>query len=110
MDSANGFTIERESYGRALSDTIWFTGSAAQAEKALNIKIVKTTSDNLFFNTSDPMVPAPIAAAARQIDGLDNTTPLPGGGPKHLSPSLDISPNISSLVPSVMYSTYMNYL
>src|SRR5882757_3745359 len=65
-----GFKIESTS---AASRTITFSGSVAQVEKALGVKIAATADGSTFANTTDPAVPADLAPLIDSFEGLDNT-------------------------------------
>lgn len=98
----NGFTITLERYGKGPQDSIMFTGSVAQAEKVFGLKIVSTDgASRAFANTSDPLVPARIAALVERIDGLDNT-----GVVFPLSFQAGPQPSLTTFIPSNLYSTY----
>lgn len=72
---SKGFTVVLERYGKGPWESILVTGSAAQVESAFGTGIVQA-QNHLFWNTSDPVVPARIAAVIDHVAGLDNA----GGG------------------------------
>jgi hypothetical protein len=98
----NGFTITLERYGKGPQDSVMFIGSVAQAEKSFNLKIVMNKgTPGTYSNTADPLVPARIASVVERIDGLDNL-----GVIFPLSFRATAQPDVTSFVPSNLYSTY----
>jgi subtilase family serine protease len=67
--SSQGFTVTSAS---ADDRMVRFTGSAAQAATAFNVRLVAAADGKHFANLDSPAIPASLAGVIQSIQGLDN--------------------------------------
>lgn len=87
--SGQGFTVEPQSQPMR---KIVFSGAAASAESAFGVKIHTDSTQKLYSNLNDPIVPKSISSMVASIRGLSNLA--------HAQPAIELSPDFSA-VPDV---------
>jgi len=74
---SNGFEVRSSSLtGRYLR----FSGTVAQVERALNLKMLAAKDGIHYANASDPYIPAKLGGVVAYIDGLENLHPFSPSG------------------------------
>lgn len=72
-----GFKVEAKNPGDLF---LGFSGTVAQAESALGVRIMISADGQSYFNVGAPRIPSRFSAVVKAIDGLDNlrrAVPLP---------------------------------
>ena len=80
---SEGFNVESTSGG-----VIAFSGTVAQAERALRTKIKRFGDGSTYANVTDPMIPAQLLGTIGNISGLDNMMHAVPVGPRPIAPKV----------------------